>query len=260
MKIKSLVSNSLRYSAADWYNLFILGVILFLLENLYTLPGNPPGIDLYDITVFIIIVFLWILESGYIVQIIEETVRGSNKPPKFKHIKKIFVHGLKENIVLVAYLSIPIIMVGLIILDFKIFLKILEMNPNVILFYLESSKMFYFAFAIILSAFIYFWYLGVLLNMARYKGNIRSGFDIEGIRLRMSESGIKNLLIVYFFIIFVATILLVAFSTTIETIPLNIYQWNVGDILIQLLIAPYTIILAFRMLGLLDIIPISEGV
>lgn len=140
MKIKSLLSNSLRYSAADWYNLIILGVILFLLENLYTLPGNPPEIDIYDTTVFIIIGILWILESGYIVRIIEETIGGSKKPPKFKRIKKTFVHGLKENIIMFAYFSIPLIMSGLIILDSKIFLQLLELNPNIIFGYLQSSK------------------------------------------------------------------------------------------------------------------------
>jgi hypothetical protein len=260
MKIRNSISNSLRYSAADWYNLLILGVILFLLENLYSLPGNPPGIDIYDLTVIFIIVFLWILESGYIFRIIEETVKGSKKPPKFKRIKEIFVHGLKENIVLLIYLSIPLIIIGLVVLDFKIFLKIIEMNPNIILAYLESSKMIYFSLAIILSAFIYFWYMGVLLNMARYKGSISSGFNFKGISHRLSDAGIKNLILVYFFIIIVATILLVAFSSTIETIPLNIYVWNAGDILIQLFIAPYIIIFAFRMLGLLDQDPVRKEV
>jgi hypothetical protein len=255
MKVKSLISNSLRYSASDWYNLIILGIILFLLENLYILPGNPPGIDIYDTTVFFIIGILWILESGYIVQIIEETIGGSKKPPKFKCIKKTFVHGLKENITMFAYFSIPLIITGLIIVDSKIFLQLLELNPNIIFGYLHSSKTIYFALAIILSAFIYFWYLGVLINMGRNKGSMRSGFDLEGISLRLREAGIGNLLFVYFFIVFVATILIVAFSSTIETIPLNIYQFNVGDIIIQLLIAPYTIIFAFRMLGLLDYYP-----
>ena len=258
MKIKSLISNSVRYSAADWYNLIILGAILFLLENLYTLPGNPPGIDAYDMIVIIIIIVLWILESGYIFQIIAETIMGSNKPPKFKRIKEIFVHGLKENIVLFSYMSIPLIMVGLLILNTKIFLQILELNPTVIFSILESSKMFYFSLALILSACIYFWYLGVLLNMARHDGSIISGFNIKSIRLRLYNVGFRNLTFIYIFIVFIATILLVAFSSTIETIPLTIYQWNAGDIIIQFLIAPYIIILAFRMLGLIDKCPHVE--
>jgi hypothetical protein len=255
MKIISLISNSARYSAADWYNLIILGVILFLLENLYTLPGNPPGIDGYDLTVITIIIILWILESGYIFQVIAETIQGSKKPPKFKQIREIFLHGLKENIVLFSYMSIPLIIVAVIILNTKVFLQILELNPIVIFSILESSKMFYFSLALILSACIYFWYLGVLLNMAHNNGTIISGFKIKSVRFRLYKAGFKNLLFIYFFIVFIATILLVAFSSTIETIPMTIYQWNAGDILIQLLIAPYIIILAFRMLGLIDLSP-----
>ncbi len=256
MKIKNLLSNSLHYSAADWYNLLILGVILFLLENLYFLPGNPPGIDIYDTTVFIIIGILWILESGYFVQIIEETIEGSKKPPKFRqNFKKILLNGLKENISMILYFSIPLIIVGFIIVDSKAFLQLLELNPNIIFSYLNSSKNLFFVLALILSAFIYFWYLGVLINMGRNKGSMSSGFDFKEIRLRLLEAGLVNLLFVYFFIVFVASILLVAFSSTIETIPINIYQFNLGDLITQFLIAPYIIIFAFRMLGLLDYSP-----
>ncbi len=256
MKIKSLLINSLYYSASDWYNLIILGSILFLLENLYFLPGNPPGIDLYDTTVFIIIGILWVLESGYFVQIIEETIEGSTRPPKFKqHFKKIFINGLKENISMFIYFLIPLVIAGLIIVDSKIFLQLLELNPNIIFTYLQSPKNLYFALALILSAFIYFWYLGVLINMGRNNGRMRSGFDVKEIRFRLREAGLVNLLFVYFFIVIVASILLVAFSSTIQTIPINIYQFNLGDIVTQFFIAPFTIILSFRMLGLLDYSP-----
>ena len=77
MKIKHLLNDSIHYAIADWYNILILGLILFLGENLYTLPGNPPGFDIYDLTVVIFIGFLWIIESGYIFKILEETVSGS---------------------------------------------------------------------------------------------------------------------------------------------------------------------------------------
>lgn len=252
MTINNLIKNSLEYSASDWYNLIILGLILFLLENLYNLPGNPPGIDLYDLTVFLIIFLLWILESGYIFKIIEETVHGSKIPPKFRGIKTIFVHGLKENFTFIIYFLIPLIIVALIILDFKTFLKLLELNSDVIFGYLQSSKVFYFAAALVLSLLTYFWYLGVLINMACHNGSIRSGFKMDEILRKIKMMGIGNLSIVYLVIIFVATILVIAFSSSIETIPLTIYKINLGDVLIQLLIAPYTIIFSFRLLELLQ--------
>lgn len=252
MKINNLIWNSLEYSASDWYNLIVLGFVLFLLENLYNLPGNPPGIDLYDLTVFLIIFILWILESGYIFKIIEETVRGSKRPPKFRGIRTILIHGLKENLVFIIYFLTPLIIVGLIVLDVKTFLKLLELNPDVIFRYLQSSKIIYFAIAFVLSFLTYFWYLGVLINMACHSGSIHSGFKIEEIKNRMVKIGLGNLTVVYFVIIFIATILAVAFSSSIETLPLTVYKINMGDVLIQFLVAPYTIIFSFRFLGLLQ--------
>jgi hypothetical protein len=251
MNVKNLILNSLKYAALDWYNLLILGLILFLGENLYTLPGNPPGIDLYDITVIAFIGILWIMESGYIFRILEETVTGSTRSPKFNKIKELIAHGLNENIVLFIYLSIPLIIIAISIYNVKIFLKILELNPNTILYYLNSSKVLYFTIAGISSAIIYLWYLGVLLNMAHFKGTIYSGFNITNIRLRLKNAGFKNILLVYFLIIFVATILVLTFSTE-DIIPIYIYKWNILDIITQFFIAPFLIIFSFRMLGLLD--------
>ena len=251
MKIKQLLNDAIHYAAADWYNLFILGLILFLGENLYTLPGNPPGFDIYDLTVIIFIAFLWILESGYIFRILEDTVSGSTKSSKVSSIKSILIHGINENIVMFIYLSIPLVTVGLVILNGKIFLKILEMDPNIILSYLQSSKMIYFAFALISSAFIYFWYMGVLLNMAHFNGTINSGFNVNKIRQRFQNAGIKNIFFVYSFIIFITLMLLFTFSTY-DIVPIYIYKWNIIDIIMQFIIGPFLIISAFRMLGLLD--------
>jgi len=251
MKIKHLLNDSIHYAIADWYNILILGLILFLGENLYTLPGNPPGFDIYDLTVVIFIGFLWIIESGYIFKILEETVSGSIKSPKFNKIKSILSHGVNENIVMFLYLSIPLIIVGSVILNGKIFLEILEMNPNIILFYLASSKMIYFAIALISSAFIYFWDLGVLLNMAHFDGTINSGFEFNKIRIRLKNAGLKNLFFVYFCIILITIILVITFSTY-DIIPIYIYKWNIIDIIVQFFIGPVIIISSFRMLGLLD--------
>ena len=149
------------------------------------------------------------------------------------------------------YLSIPLIIVGSVILNGKIFLEILEMNPNIILFYLASSKMIYFAIALISSAFIYFWYLGVLLNMAHFDGTINSGFEFNKIRIRLKNAGLKNLFFVYFCIILITIILVITFSTY-DIIPIYIYKWNIIDIIVQFFIGPVIIISSFRMLGLLD--------
>lgn len=251
MKILVNLKDALDYTLNGWYNLLFLGLILFLAENMYTLPGNPPGFDLYDFSVLLIVGFLWIIESGYIFQILESTVHGSDKSPKFTGFKYIMIHGVKENLVLFSYLICPIVLIGIAILNGKILMKVLELNPDVIIYYLNSSRMLYFIIVFGMFAGIYFWYMGVLLNMAHFKGSIYSGFDINGIKQRFKNAGIKNLSVVYV-LIGVASLILVCTFLTYSFVPVYIYKWDLVDILTQFLIGPLMIISGVRMLGLLD--------
>ena len=251
MKILLNLKNAVYYALNGWYNLLFLGLILFLAENMYTLPGNPEGFDLYDFSVLLIIGFLWIMESGYIFQILESTVHGSDKSPKFIRFKSLMVHGLKENLVLFTYLLFPIILIGLAILNVKVLMKVLELNPDVIMYYLHSTRTFYFVTVLGMFALIYFWYMGVLLNMAHYKGSINSGFDLKEVKQRFKNAGIKNLTALYIFI-GAASLLLVCTFLTYSMVPVYIYKWDVVDILTQFIIGPLMIISGVRMLGLLD--------
>ena len=251
MKTRVNLKDALNYALNGWYNLLFLGLILFLAENMYNLPGNPPGFDLYDLSVLLIIVLLWIMESGYIFLILESTVHGSNKSPKFIGFKSIIVHGVKENLVLFTYLLLPMALILVAILDGKILMKVLELNPEVIMYYLRSARMLYFLAVIVIFAVIYFWYMGVLLNMAHYRGTVHSGFDFKGIKQRFKNSGIKNLSFIYFFLA-VASLILVLTFLTYSFVPVYIFRWDLVDILTQFLIGPLLIISGVRMLGLLD--------
>lgn len=251
MKIMLNLRNAVDYALNGWYNLLFLGLILFLAENMYALPGNPPGFDLYDFAVLLIIGFLWIMESGYIFLILESTVHGSNKTPKFIGFKSIMVHGLKENIVLFTYLLLPIVLIWLAILNGKILMKVLELNPDIIMYYLRSARMLYFIFVLLIFALIYFWYMGVLLNMAHYRGSIYSGFDLKDIKQRIKNVGIKNLSIIYLFLL-IASLILVCTFLTYSFVPVYILKWDLVDILTQFFIGPLLIISGVRMLGMLD--------
>jgi len=251
MKTLLNFKDAVDYALKGWYNLLFLGLILFLAENMYTLPGNPPGFDIYDFSVLLIIVFLWIMESGYIFLILESTVHGSNRSPKFIGFKSIMVHGVKENIALFTYLLLPIVLIGSAIIDGKILMKVLELNPDVIMYYLRSARMFYFIFVLAIFALIYFWYMGVLLNMAHYHGSLHSGFDFKEIKQRFKNAGIKNLSMIYFFLA-VASLILVLTFLTYSFVPVYIFKWDLVDILTQFLIGPLLIISGVRMLGLLD--------
>lgn len=246
------ILDSLHYALINWYNLLILGIIFFLSVNLESLPGNPVGLDLYDISVMIIIILLWFLESGYIFQIVEETIQGSKKPPKFNNIREILVHGINENIVFFIYMLIPIFFLLLTAIDFKTYLKIANAQPDIILQYLNSFQTPYILLAIISALILYYFYMAALLNMAHNQGTIISGFHLKKIKSRLHEIGYINLLIVNLLFFIVGIILLSTLTTELELIPYHIYTWQIGDIITELLITPYITIFAFRMLGLLD--------
>ena len=270
MKFKSLIIDSIRFAAADWYYVIILGLTLFLIENLDTLPGNPPGIDLYDITFWIIIGFLILMEAGYLYRIIHETINGSTHPPRLNKLHKMFLHGFKEIAVFFIYFSIPIIILGVEAFDFRHYLDPLYVNPHILTYYLIDDIIFFhlvplitsyqfdlriifFSMVILLIMFIYFIYLCALLNMVHNNGTIRSGFDFKGLYQRLIEAGAKNLLAVFLLLALVITILGADFfSGTFEFIPVNIYGWNILDIIIQLLLVPFLLTLSIRLLGLIS--------
>ncbi len=269
MKFKSLIIDSIRFTAADWYNVLILGLTLFLIENLDTLPGNPPGIDLYDLTFWIIIGFLILIEAGYLYRIIDETINGSTHPPRINKLHELFVHGFKEISVFFVYFSIPIIILGLAAFDFRHYLDPLYLNPHILTYYLIDDIIFFhlfplitsyqfdlriifFSLVILLIMFIYFIYLCALLNMVHNNGTIRSGFDFNGLYQRLSEAGVKNLIVVFLLLALVISLLGVDFfSGTFEFIPIVLYDWNILDIIIQLLLIPFLFTLTIRLLGLI---------
>ena len=71
-----------------------------------------------DWFLFTAVILLAIFEAGYIYRILEETIKGSKKLPKFNNLRLMFCHGLKELIVLILYFLIPILLFGLFYLNF----------------------------------------------------------------------------------------------------------------------------------------------
>ncbi len=277
MKFKHLIQDSVRFAAADWYNVIILGLTLFLMENMNSLPGNAPGIGLYDIILWVIVGFLIFIEAGYLFRIIHETVNGSTYPPKINKLREMFLHGFKEIVVFFVYFSIPIIILGMASFDFGPYLSAIYMNPHILAYYLINdvisyylipnimSNQFdllfvvYFSAAILVTIFIYFIYLSALLNMAHKNGTIRSGLDLKSLYQKLMDVGLKKLFMVFIFLGLVISLLGVEFfSGSLEMIPLTINSWNIVDVLIQLLLIPYLLTFTIRLLGLIDASTHSE--
>jgi hypothetical protein len=271
MNFIRLIGDSIRFAAADWYNVLILGLILFLMENIASLPGNPQGIDMFDVTFWFILGFLIFMEAGYLFRIISETVNGSLNPPLINKLREMFLHGFKEIIVFFIYFSIPIIILAVTdVFDFGPYLNVIYINPHILAYYLINDVIFFylipnittqfnlllviiFSLTILVTIFIYFIYLCALLNMAHNNGTIHSGLDLKGLYQKLVDVGVKNFLVVFIFLSLVISLLGAEFfSHSLEFIKLNFYNWNVGDLLIQLLLVPYLLTLTIRLLGLID--------
>lgn len=272
MKFVVLIKDAFRYAAADWYNVLILGVVIFLAENLDHLPGNSPGLGVYDSIVYIIIFFLICMEAGYFHRIIKETVNGSVDPPRLNKLQSLFSHGFKEVLVFFIYFSIPIIILALAAFEFQPYMHAIFLNPQIFAHYIISDMVYYYLIpsmtpaqfdaefvlyillVLITAIIVYFIFLAALLNMAHHHGTIRSGLDIPSIYQRLKNVGVKKLLVVYILLATVTLLLGVELFYDIPFIPI-IYQFDVVDLLVQLFILPYLLIFTIRLLGLIGKTP-----
>ena len=96
-------------------------------------------------------------------------------------------------------------------------------------------------------AFIYILFPAVILNMAHNHGNIRYAFEFRKILQKIRNLGFKRLVIVYFGILIFMGLVEFLLSDNIKGIPV------VGEMIADLIIAPYVLIFTTRVLGLIDI-------
>lgn len=269
MKYITLAKDSLRYAAAGWLNVLILGVLIFLAENLDHLPGESGTIGIIDVVFYAIIIFLVFLEAGYFYRIIKGTVKGSNSPPKLNRLHSMLLHGFKEVIVFFIYFLIPIIILALAAFEFQYYLNALSLNPQIFAHYVVTDIIYYYLMpsispgqfdpefileimiALAVVIMVYFFFLAAILNMGYNNGTIRSGLDVRSVYKRLKRAGVKNLLIIYI-LLGILTLLLGIdfFSTWLEEFP-SFYGWDVLDLLINILVIPYLLISTIRLLGLI---------
>ena len=269
MKYLNLAKNSLRYAAAGWLNVLILGVLIFLAENLDHLPGESGTIGIIDVVFYALIIFLIFLEAGYFYRIIKGTVKGSNTPPKLNRLHCMLLHGFKEVIVFFIYFSIPIIILALAAFEFQYYLNALSLNPQIFAHYVIIDIFYYYLMpsispgqfdpefilkimiALTAAVIIYFFFLAAILNMGYNNGTIRSGLDVRSVYKRLERVGVKNLLLIYI-LLGILTLLLGVdfFSIWLEEFP-TLFHWNILDLHINILVIPYLLISTIRLLGLM---------
>jgi len=269
MKYIALFKDASCFAAAGWFNVLILGVLIFLAENLDHLPGHSGTLGIVDAILYGVIIFLIFFEAGYFYRIIKETVNGSANPPRLNRLPSMFLHGFKEVIVFFIYFSIPIVILALAAFEFQYYLNALSLNPQIFAHYVITDIIYYYLMpsmspgqfdpvfileisaALIAAILVYFFFLAAILNMGYHQGTIRSGLDFWSVYRMLITVGVKNLLLIYILLGLLTLLLGVDFfSNWLEEFPV-LFGWNVLDLVIQILIIPYFLIFTIRLLGLI---------
>jgi hypothetical protein len=238
MNLKQIIIDALRYSASDLKLIVLLGLVLLLADMAGELSWAGEMADELRLVLFSVVILLAIFEVGYVFRIVEETVQGSKKLPQFNKFRLMFSHGLKEILILIIYFSIPLFLFGMYFFNF-LFSQDLNDVPG------ESTIIFlgFLSLAAIISAF----FPAVILHRAHNNGNFRSGFEFKKIYHKIRSVGLKRLIVVYLGIFVIVTIVEVVLADIISGSVLVL-----GELMPDLLIAPFLLIFTARVLGLID--------
>jgi len=238
MEFKDL-TDALRYPLSNVKMILLLGLVLLLADLVNEVHGTDKFSAILKVALTLVAVVMSLLEAGYLFKVIEETIRGSDSLPEFNQLKSIFIHGTKEIIVTIMYLSLPALELGI---SVYYFLSSAETHN------LIDLNMGY-AFLVIgfLSILVIGFLLqGVILNMAHNRGSIRSAFSWGKIIEKIRNVGFKNLLLTYLIAFATFGSLIIFLSDTIKNIP------YIGILILMLFIEPYLLIFNIRVLGLID--------
>ena len=237
ISLKDIIIDSLKYSAFDLKMLVVLGFVLLLTDTADNLTYIGLFGDGIKLVLLGIVVVMAIFEAGYVFRIILETVQRSNKLPKFENLKLMFVQGVTEFVLLIIYFSIPVVFFGAFYFNFFI-----SMDLNTLPLLNDI-----FIIIILVTVLIYIFFPAVLLHRANNNGSFKSSFDFIKIYNKIRNVGLRRLVVVYLgLFIIVSIIKIVLTSTVAHNLPI------IGEVIPDLIIAPYLLIFTTRVLGLID--------
>lgn len=238
INLKEIIIDSLKYSVSDLKIIVILGIVLLLADTADRLTNIGIFANEIKITLLFIVLIVAIFEAGYVFRIIVDTIQGSNKLPKFNNLKSMFFQGISELVLLFIYFSIPIVFFGIFYFNF-----LMSMNFDTLPIFADI----YLIIILSLTVLIYVFFPAVLLHRAHHEGSFRSSFEFIKIYHKIKSIGLKRLVVVYLgLFIIVSIVKIVLTSTFADNVPL------VGEIIPDLIIAPYLLIFTTRVLGLID--------
>lgn len=205
-----------------------LGILLWSLSFILYLVNNFP--------IFWILIIPWLIfgfiESGYLANIIESTIWGSDTYPKFENLKKLTWRGIKEVFIFLIYSIIPVFLLILLFFD-------------IVLFNLDLSSLLLLIVVVLSLFFSIIMIQGTLIHYEYNHSKFKTAFEIRAIARKLRKMG-KCRLISSFLIVILITLILepmvAGFSEELH--PLL-------SILMYFTLLPFMTILSTRFTGLI---------
>jgi hypothetical protein len=210
MDMQEIIKDSVRYPFSSIKNILLLGIIIF------------AGFFVLFTSFFL---------NGYFLRIIQSSLNGESKPPKFDNWLRMFIDGLKVYVVSVGY-SLPLFLIFLIFIGISIFYS--HIVPN----YLETVS----SLAVVLViAFLYVIviipiFLMALVRMV-HNGEFNAAFEVHEILNKIRGLGWKNLFNWYLITIIPAVAVIIG-AIFIGSIISNIIHLQQFIFLIAFILAP----------------------
>lgn len=214
------IKDSIKYAFSDKAAIIIIGSLMAITSIVYKNESVPPVYKLITVTMLIIM--------GYGSYVSWYTLKGSDKHPKFKNLKRITWEGFKKSLINFIY------GIGL-----TYFLHIAKTN-------IPNGNILIGALATIAFILLYLCLIGGLLNRYIHRGKFSEAFHISEILDLMSLFDVKS---------FIKVLLAVLIS---QTFALSVFVgFSDGFSMIELIysistffLAPFLYIATKRLVGM----------
>lgn len=170
MKLYEYMHNALKYTLKDLKAIVLLGIILSISASVSEIDSE----DLFLLIITMVITLLLLfIEEAYRYKIIENTIKGDNKPPLIEFNKEFFKEGVIETIKFYIYIAIV-----------EIISKIMDMYQD------DSTQIIMF----VLGLIVFLAFIASSINKVLHEGKFKSAFNLIEIFSFYKTIGFKDTL------------------------------------------------------------------
>lgn len=228
MNIEEMIIDSIKFSLKGKIDFILFGLLLWSLNLIFYLSD-------YSILGYLFL-FIWFIfafiESGFLANIIENTIWNVDIYPKFKNIKNLIWKGFKESLILVIYSLIPVFILSILFFDLAIF----PIDGLTIILSIIFFISLFFSLIMVQGAIIHYEY-----NHSKFK----TAFEFKTILLKLKNMGLSR---------FIGSFSMVLLITLIVEPFVSIFFENSHPLIymvIEFTILPFLAIFSARFMGLI---------